>query len=240
MKARSRSRPLLISFSGLDGSGKSTQIMHLKSVLEARGWRVRLMAFWDDVVVLSRFREGFVHKIYKSERGIGAPGKPVERRDKNVRRWYLTIMRHTLYFLDALNLARVLRRSRKFPADAIILDRYIYDQLANLPLHSPVTRAYVQLVRAVVPKPDIAYLLDADPDSARARKPEYPVDFMRECRAKYFELERQTGDMTVIPPLPLEATKKQVVNLFERVTGQDVTSPSQSRPHGTPVLDVAA
>ena len=78
-------RPLLISFSGVDGSGKSTQIEGLRSALHAAGLKTTLLAFWDNVVVGVKYREGFVHKVYKSERGIGAPGKPVNRRDKNVR-----------------------------------------------------------------------------------------------------------------------------------------------------------
>ena len=104
-------RPLLISFSGLDGSGKSTQIANLREFLHSRGLSTSLLAFWDDVVVLSRYREGFVHKVYGSEKGIGAPGRPVNRRDKNVRKWYLSIVRHGLYLLDALHLVRVIGES---------------------------------------------------------------------------------------------------------------------------------
>ncbi|PYX77543.1 MAG: hypothetical protein DMG66_07045, partial [Acidobacteria bacterium] len=85
--SRRHSRAILVSFSGLDGSGKSTQIENLRAQLEARGLRTRLLAFWDNVVVACGVREGFVHKAYGSQRGVGAPGKPVERRDKNVRRW---------------------------------------------------------------------------------------------------------------------------------------------------------
>ncbi|HZW50317.1 MAG TPA: hypothetical protein VFF05_00520, partial [Rudaea sp.] len=100
-------KTFLVSFSGLDGAGKTTQIENLRSYLEARGLRTRLLAFWDDVVVLSRYREGFVHKVFKSERGIGAPGKPVNRRDKNVRGWHVNLARHGLYLLDALHLRQV-------------------------------------------------------------------------------------------------------------------------------------
>jgi len=57
-------RPLLISFSGLDGSGKSTQIENLQQRLTLAGLNVKLLAFWDDVVVGKRYREGFVHKVY--------------------------------------------------------------------------------------------------------------------------------------------------------------------------------
>src|SRR5512135_858370 len=125
-------RPFLISFSGLDGAGKTTQIENLRALLESRGLRTELLAFWDDVVVFSRYREGFVHKVFKSERGIGAPGKPVNRRDKNVRGWHVSLARHGLYLLDAMNLRRVLAR-RALNAggrtpDVIILDRYIHDE----------------------------------------------------------------------------------------------------------------
>src|SRR6266404_3042452 len=208
-------KTLLISFSGLDGSGKSTQIINLVRALHASGYRTKQLAFWDNVVVGSRYREGFVHRAYKSERGIGAPGKPVARRDKNVRRWYLTLARHLLYFADAVNLRFVVGAARLTGANVIILDRYIYDELANLPLSSPLTRAYVRFVNWMVPKPDIAYLLDADPEAARARKPEYPVDFMRECRRAYKNLASIVGGITIIPPLELEAAKAAVQRAFE-------------------------
>ena len=205
-----RGSRLLISFSGLDGSGKSTQITNLIDFAHQRGLTTKLLAFWDDVVVLSRYREGFVHKVYGSERGIGAPDKPVHRRDKNVRRWYLSLARHGLYLLDALHLIRVVARARRTGADVIILDRYIYDELANLPLANPLTRAFVHFVSSWVPRPSVAYLLDADPEAARARKPEYPVEFMHSCRDAYFQLAQLIGQLTVIPPLLLEDAKREV------------------------------
>lgn len=203
---------MLVSFSGLDGSGKSTQIHHLQQVLECRGMSTDLLAFWDDVVVLSRYREGFVHRVYGSEKGIGAPDRPVNRRDKNVRKWYLSIARHGLYLLDAIHLGFVIRRARRSKTDVIIIDRYIYDELANLPLHNPLTRMFIRLVDVLVPKPDVAYLLDADPQAARARKPEYPIDFLHMCRRAYFLLARILGHMTIVPPLPLSEAKRAVEN----------------------------
>lgn len=203
-------KPLLITFSGLDGSGKSTQIANLRDALYTRGLRASTLAFWDDVVVLTRYRESFVQRIYGSERGIGAPDRPVNRRDKNVRAWYLTLVRHGLYLLDSLNSRRVVARSRRSAVDVIILDRYIYDELANLPLASAFSRAFARLLAALVPRPDVALLLDADPDAANARKPEYPVEFMRECRGWYRRLAALLGNMTVIAPLPPEEARREV------------------------------
>src|SRR5437868_9844536 len=204
-------KPLLLTFSGLDGSGKSTQIASVIDYLRTQQMRVVQLAFWDDAVVGKRYREGFVHKVYKSEKGIGAPGKPVNRRDKNMRAWYLSLARVGLYFADAVHLCEVIGRARRGNPDVIIMDRYIYDELANLPLENPIARWYVQAVNRLVPKPDLALLLDANPEAARERKPEYPVEFLKKARQSYFQLAQLIGRLTTIAPQPLEAAKQTVL-----------------------------
>ena len=186
----------------------------MQAVLADIGIVSRVLAFWDDVVVFSRYREDFVHKVFRSERGIGAPGKPVARRDKNVRGWHVTLARHFMYLADGLHLWWVLRRARR-ACQAIIMDRYIYDELANLPLTRSLSRIFIRLVLAVVPRPDVVFLLDVDPEAARARKPEYPVEFMRAYRRSYHDLADLAG-MTVIPPLPLPQAKEEVEAVLRR------------------------
>lgn len=226
MTTSATTRPLLISFSGVDGSGKSTQIENLRSALHAAGITTSLLAFWDNVVVGVKYREGFVHKVYKSEPGIGAPGKPVNRRDKNMRGWHLTLARHFLYLLDALNLRRVVARARRESGtDVIILDRYIFDELSNLNLANPLSRSFIKFVQSLVPRPDVAYLLDADPVAAYARKPEYPVEFMKKCRRAYFNLAELLGTMTVIPALGIDEARLAVLKAAEHkmaALGRDV------------------
>jgi hypothetical protein len=99
----------------------------------------------------------------------------------------------------------------------MILDRYIYDELANLPLANSLSRIFIRLVAAFVPRPDVAYLLDADPELARARKPEYPTDFLHKCRRAYFALAGILGGMTIIPPLPLSDAQREVENAMAAV-----------------------
>lgn len=204
----------IVSFSGIDGAGKTTQIEALTHWLLAAGLRVQLLAFWDDVVVCARFRESLSHKAFKGDQGIGSPEKPLNRRDKNVTSGPVTATRFLLYSLDALNVWRTVRRARQGDADVVMFDRYIYDELANLPLNRWWARAYVRLLLRLIPAPDVAYVIDADPVAAQARKPEYPLEFLRSNREAHLAMSCLAGSVTVIEPLPVAATESKVREVF--------------------------
>lgn len=201
-----------VSFSGMDGAGKSTQIHNLKTRLSEAGVRVSLITFWDDVARLTHLREVSGHTLFKGEKGIGSPTKPINRRDKNVRSWPMTLVRYFLYLVDAVSLRMVVKKALQSDADFIIFDRYAYDELANLTLSNPLARAYVRLIMKIVPRPHVSYLLDADPLEARARKPEYPLDFLYLCRASYSTLSSLVGGMTIIPPMPVQDVEREVLH----------------------------
>ena len=202
-------RPRLISFSGIDGAGKSTQIAALCMRLRAAGQRVLLITFWDDAARLTRFRESAGHSLFRGERGVGTPEAPIHRRDKNVRSWAMTVVRLCLYSIDAVSLRLAVRKARRSGADVVICDRYIYDELANLNLGNPLHRIFVFLATKVVPKPHPAFLLDADPAAARARKPEYPLEFLHANRNSYLLLSDLAG-MTVLDSMPSSAVERAV------------------------------
>ena len=80
----------------------------------------------------------------------------------------------------------------------------------------------------LVPRPDISFLLDADPDAARARKPEYPIDFVRLNRKAYFDLNRIVGGLTVVEPMAIQEAKNQVVSRVEALlASRRVVQPAQ-------------
>lgn len=204
-------RVMLVSFSGIDGAGKSTQIEALRAQMEETGLCVSLIAFWDDVARLTRMRETTGHTLFRGDKGIGTPDAPIVRRDKNVRSWWMTCVRLGLYFLDAISLRRVVKKALGSRADFIIFDRYIYDELANLALHTAAARLYVAFLLKFVPKPHVSYLLDADPVQAFARKPEYPLAFLFSSRASYLALSKLVGGMTVIPPMPVREAEREIL-----------------------------
>ena len=200
----------VISFSGIDGAGKSTQIEALKAHLRSLGFRATLYTFWDNVVVLRCFREHMSFSAFKGDKGIGSPDNPVNRRDKNVTGWYVTAARLFLYLLDAYSLRVAISGSAYAGAHFIIFDRYIYDELANLPTTRLAVRLYVSLLVRLVPKPDVAYIVDADPEAAHLRKPEYPLEFVRKNRESYIALSRFVPGMTVLAPLSMEETAAKI------------------------------
>lgn len=202
---------MIISFSGIDGAGKSTQILALQSWLESSGVQVTALRFWDDIVAFARLRESMSRKAFRGDQGIGSPERPLHRRDKNVSSPALTTIRACLYFADAISLTLSLHRvQHQNPDDVVILDRYIYDELANLPLRNPLVRGFTRILLGLAPKPDVAFLLDAAPEAARARKPEYPLEFLDRNRESYIALSRIIPDMYVIEDPSVDGAQQKI------------------------------
>jgi thymidylate kinase len=204
-------RTWFVSFSGVDGAGKSTQIRALSASLSQLGLRVRVISFWDEVARLTGLRENAGHKIFKGQKGIGTPSAPVERRDKNVRSLPMTCFRFLLYLLDAFSLRAMCTKLKRSELDVVIFDRYIYDELANLNLDNPAVRAYASSILKLTPSPDLSLLLDADPVQARARKPEYPIDFIHINRQSYKDLSRIATEMRCLPPMSIDGAHRAIL-----------------------------
>jgi len=215
----------VVSFSGIDGAGKSTQIKALQRHLQELGLRSNLYTFWDNVVVFPRLREHMSFKAFKGDKGIGRPDKPIRRRDKNVTSWYVIVIRLFFYLLDAYSLRMAVRGSYDADADVILFDRYIYDELANLPLNSRLIRLYVRLLLHLIPRPDVAFVVDADPEAAHIRKPEYPLEFVRKNRDSYIALSRLVRGMTVLPPLSVEEITTKIKETISQACPQPDIQP---------------
>jgi thymidylate kinase len=222
-----KTQPVLISFSGMDGSGKSTQILYLQDALQAAGIPIKNLAFWDHVAAFPGARANFSHKFLKSDGKVGTPERPAQRNDKNARAWYLTVARLFLYSVDAFKLRAVVKQAQANFDGVIIFDRYIYDQLATMSLDNALARAYARLILQIVPRPDVSYVLDAIPEEARRRKPEYPLDFLHKYRHSYLQLQK-LAHLDLIGAMPLEDVRTAILKKLERCIKLEAAQPHYS------------
>jgi hypothetical protein len=63
-------------------------------------------------------------------------------------------------------------------------------------------------------------VIDADPVAANARKPEYPLEFVRRNRESYLRLAKLSGTMTVIEPDSVEAMTSSIRNKMREALEQ--------------------
>ena len=224
----------IITFSGIDGAGKSTQIECLSKTLSGQGFRVVRVTFWDDIAVLSRFRASVSLRTLQNKRS--SDHTPLLRNDKNVQAWYLTLVRSMFYFFDCLRLRRAAFQLRTKDSDFIIFDRYIYDQIVQVRARHWVARTYVRLLAAIAPTPDAGFILDTSPDDAFGRKPEYPLSFMREYRDSFLALRELVPELIVIGPGSIAEVQRQIVAHLPHNAATSSNEPALNNGPRTPIL----
>lgn len=139
----------LITFCGLDGCGKTTQIKKLTTYLEERGY----------AVFLTKQPTEFV-------------------RNSEIFRTYMDTPRHTDFDYRALSLLcasdrvqhsnRVISEKLK-EGQIVISDRYYYSCLANLVARGFEEDTWIYEIAKSIPKPDVAFFLDVDVKTALKR-----------------------------------------------------------------------
>lgn len=210
-------RPFLISFSGIDGAGKTTQIEELASRLQKRGLSVLRLSFWDDVAIWSEMRAGVGYRATGwSDAGKASEGSFAPRNNKHVRKWYLTAARSAFYMLDVARLHWLLANQRLKSYDIVIFDRYVYDQIANIYSQSFAGRVYAKLVLSLTPAPDLAFVVDASPAAAFARKPEYPLEFVYRNRQTFLNLRDLAPQLIVVAEGEAEDVSSEIYSHITR------------------------
>jgi thymidylate kinase len=179
VKLKSRIRPqagFIVSFSGTDGSGKSTHARALSDAL--RLCELKVVESWS--------RGGSTGALAKlgaiwnrgAARSASAPtlgDDPIERRRRKLAH---PVVRFSWAWLVALDQLATSYRQARWPAmrgRIVVLDRYVYDTAveldASLPRDAAWSRLAIAALLRLAPRPDLAFVLDVSLPTAQQRKP---------------------------------------------------------------------
>jgi hypothetical protein len=205
---------MLITVSGMVGSGKSTASKRIIELVEAAGGQCQYV----------RFRSlGFF--------GLrSAPGGPATATDAALPartagpRWS-GFRPRTLTLLIACGYAvrilafRAFGPRRSSPVYYVI-DRFFYDNFVHYALRSRRERVYAAALARLVPRPDLAILLLASADTLRERRPDYAPAYISVAGLGYSRLPAQFPALVTVetdPGQPSgERLERVIVDLLER------------------------
>lgn len=209
-------RPMLVTFSGVDGSGKTAQAEILQRACRECALRVKLV--WSRGGS-SRFTDGLIHLVKPLLKKGTALDVTSDTRQAKVRRKRLWLARPWLRWgwrwLVTLDLLGQYGMQVAWPllrGYIVLCDRYTYDALVELSVLSgrpEEARSWAaRLLLALAPRPRLAYLLDLAPETALRRKPDEEPDFL----AQQAELYRRLAPEWGLRPVSAEAELAQVAD----------------------------
>lgn len=191
---------MLITFSGLDGAGKSTLIRGLESTLQKQCRTVTVLTMYDHVGLYAFVR--FVHdRLRRSSRRASEQYGQIDHTTNGLHRletapvkygWLMrtvlgvvrsTVVKQYVLFLDLPILLFYRLYLEKVKKHILVIDRYFYDSLADVA--DGHRWLYVRWFLRLVPTPRVPIFVDVSPEVAFARKDEYSVESMTKRRAIY-------------------------------------------------------
>ncbi|HKY05363.1 MAG TPA: hypothetical protein VJQ56_10760 [Blastocatellia bacterium] len=221
---------MLITFSGLDGAGKSTLIESLKSSLERQERRVVVFHMNKDFGVYAYLR--FLRDIATGESDpaeekhktqVWAAARSYEGKSRlkalalRTRRAVLwgTSLRRGVYVIDLLIFLFYRLYVEKLQSRVLIMDRYFYDRLVDV--DDGRRSNTLRLLEKLTPTPTVPIFLDISPEESYARKGEYSIDYLKRRAMSYRRVIPWVRSHIV---LPTNSDPQTTARLLESVVNE--------------------
>jgi len=196
---------IIISISGLDGSGKSTQIELLQKYLQSKDKRV--LYFHAIQFSLAKKIQTFKEK-YRLNRNLSLEKNLPSIEEKSIIKanWLQIQLRKIFLLVDIIRFKRLCAEySTKY--DFILSDRYFFDSVVNIQYlaKNKKTDQLLKIAKKLIPQPDSAFYLEAEPAMIMQRKrvPDQGIDYLRAKRDLFeknisaWKLEKIDGNRTI-------------------------------------------
>ncbi|MDQ7051473.1 MAG: hypothetical protein Q9P14_00690 [candidate division KSB1 bacterium] len=168
---------MLITFSGVVGSGKSTNAKKARRMIESMGFEVIYLRFrfvswrwlFKPISAMKTKKNGDTKQ--RNDRTKQAP--EALRSGKFEK---LNFLRFSGYLWRMLVFRMLL--AMKLDGKIVITDRYYYDNFSHYFLSGPMERLYLAILKRALPRPDLAFFLMANERRIVERRPHYDPDYL--------------------------------------------------------------
>lgn len=229
---------MLVTFSGLDGSGKSTLIDALRQQLAMADCPVTVLTMYDHVGVyacIRLFRDRVVAPLSGGRLGKTTPnttdpdrlgvtqqqggvfGGALVRLVRSRAAKRVVILADVFLFWLYRGYVEGVRRR------VLILDRYFFDSLADIAAAG--NDGFRRIVMLLMPRPNLSIFVDVSPEKAFARKHEYSVEYNTRRRLQYETIFKRVPGVEIIANDDLNGSLRQL----SRIVNERVLNPSEHR-----------
>ena len=219
---------MLITFSGLDGSGKSTLVDYLKESLEKEDRKVAVSHMNYDVGLYSALRY-LAKKTLATKSGTVSHAPREQAFDRKFKsraarlRYNLVWnkgLRILIYPVDIAIFVLYRFYVEKVNRQVLIMDRYFYDTLVDVTGAS--RSLHFRFLSWLTPRPTLPLYLDITAERAFERKAEYSVDYLDRRRLSYQKLLAALPEVLILSTnYDLDATRSHIETLVRARLEED-------------------